>query len=103
MVETDPIALPPPPDPPEKPMSRDPVSLLVACLAIGGFGAFVMFLLSNLKLDALQWTRATYLLNGVEAIAFAAAGAAFPRSAATGADMSALVRAAEGLFPDAGR
>ncbi|HJX29247.1 MAG TPA: hypothetical protein VJ885_15155 [Thermoanaerobaculia bacterium] len=165
MVQTDPIALPPTvtPEPQETPASRDPLPLLVAFLAIAGFGVFVAFLLTRLGLDDLQWTRATYLLNGVEAIAFAAAGflfgrevqrgraesaerraenaeavakgtqedaakgrslatmvmataaverrsldvtadgATFSRSTATGADMSALVRAAEGLFPDAGR
>jgi hypothetical protein len=164
MVHTDPIALPPTvtPEPQEKPASRDPVPLWVAILAIAGFGVFVAFLLTRLGLDDLQWTRATYLLNGVEAIAFAAAGflfgrevqrgraesaerraenaeavavenqedatkgrslatmvkataaverrpfdategATFSRGTATGADMSALVRAAEGLFPDAGR
>jgi hypothetical protein len=165
MVHTDSIA--PPltvtPKPQETPASRDPLPLLVAGLAIAGFGVFVAFLLTRLGLDDLQWTRATYLLNGVEAIAFAAAGflfgrevqrgraesaerraenaeavavenqedatkgrslatmvmataageresfdaapegAAFSRSTTTGADMSALVRAAERLFPDAGR
>lgn len=159
MVQTDPIVLPPTvtPDQQEQPVSRDPVSLAVACLAITGFGVFVMFLLFRLGLNDLQWTRATYLLNGVEAIAFAATGFLFGREVqrgraesaeqraknaetiarqnqedatkgrslaamikatagvelrsfsaveerrTTGSDLSALVRTAEGLFPDVGR
>lgn len=69
------------------------MSLAVACLAITGFGVFVMFLLTRLGLDDLQWTRATYLLNGVEAIAFAAAGFLFGREVQRGRAESAERRA----------
>lgn len=58
---------------------RDLVSVAVACVALTGFGVFVLALLFMLDLKEVNWTRALYLLNGVEAIAFAAAGYLFGR------------------------
>lgn len=73
----------PPPDenPAEKPISRfrDFAAVAVACVALTGFGVFILALLFMLDLKEVNWTRALYLLNGVEAIAFAAAGYLFGR------------------------
>ncbi len=41
---------------------------------LAGFALFMMFLLQWLSLGDSEWNRAIYLLGGVEAIAFAAAG-----------------------------
>jgi hypothetical protein len=52
--------------------------LFVAVVALVGFASIIAYLLSRtLAATELEWTRAVYLLNGVEAIAFAAAGFLF--------------------------
>ncbi|HEY9423104.1 MAG TPA: hypothetical protein VIW92_16950 [Thermoanaerobaculia bacterium] len=73
--------------------SRDPVSAAVACVALAGFGAFIIYMLSLLDLREPQWSRVLYLLNGVEAIAFAAAGYLFGREVNRGRAENAEVRA----------
>lgn len=47
---------------------------IVALLVLLGFSVFVIHMLGQVGVDETQWTRALYLLAGVEAIAFAAAG-----------------------------
>jgi hypothetical protein len=49
----------------------------VAILALLGFAWFTIFLMGKISAVELQWTRMIYLLNGVEAVAFAAAGYLF--------------------------
>jgi hypothetical protein len=51
------------------------VPFIVAILILIGFAWLIMYLMGEAQ-DAseLEWTRAMYLLNGVEAVAFAAAG-----------------------------
>jgi hypothetical protein len=74
--------IPPPNESPaEKPVTRfrDFAAAAVACVALTAFGAFVIALLLMLDREEVSWTRAVYLLNGVEAIAFAAAGYLFGR------------------------
>ena len=58
---------------------KDLFALIVGLLALIGFSSFVVFLLDRLTTTDLEWTRAIYLFNGVEAIAFAAAGYFFGR------------------------
>jgi hypothetical protein len=58
---------------------KDVVAVAVACVALTGFGVFVIALLYQLKIPENQWSRALFLLNGVEAVAFAAAGYLFGR------------------------
>jgi len=53
--------------------------LAVSLLALTGFGLFVIFLLTRLGTTELSWTRAVYLLSGVEALAFSGAGFLFGR------------------------
>lgn len=78
---------------PSKSTPRDFMALIVAGIAVLGFGAFIVFLLSNLKLPEPQWTRAVFLLNGVEAITFAAAGYLFGREVHRGRAENAEKRA----------
>ena len=80
-------------EPPKPPTPRDFMALLVAGIAVVGFGAFIIFLLSNLKMEEPQWTRAVFLLNGVEAITFAAAGYLFGREVHRGRAENAEKRA----------
>lgn len=68
---------PEPPDSPSSPASRDPAVLAVAVAALVGLAALIMYLLRNLAMPPEQWTRAILLLNGIEAVAFAAAGYVF--------------------------
>jgi hypothetical protein len=56
---------------------RNPVATIVAVSAIIGFAAFVIHMLGNTTVEEKVWTRKAYLLHGVEAIAFAAAGFLF--------------------------
>jgi hypothetical protein len=56
---------------------QDITTAVVGLLALLGFGWFIIYLTQQAtdpKLDEVVWTRMTYLLTGVEAIAFAAAG-----------------------------
>jgi hypothetical protein len=50
------------------------VKAAVAVLAIIGFGAFVVYLVTHIGVSEQEWTRAAYVFGGVEAIAFAAVG-----------------------------
>ncbi len=58
----------------ENSQSRDWVAQLLGVAVVIAFGAFVVYLLANLDLEENEWTRAVFLLAGVEAVAFAAAG-----------------------------
>ena len=53
------------------------VKFLAALAAIVAFGWFVYYMLGQTKTDEKEWTRAVYLFQGVEALAFAAAGFVF--------------------------
>jgi len=56
----------------------DAVKYLVAVIALVGFAWFIVYLMGRTtSASELEWTRAVYLLSGVEAIAFAAAGFLF--------------------------
>jgi hypothetical protein len=55
----------------------DFVKYIIALVAILAFGWFVYYMLGQTKTDEKEWTRAVYLFQGVEAIAFAAAGFMF--------------------------
>jgi hypothetical protein len=89
-----PQGTPPPATPPvPAPTPRDPVAVGVACVALTCFGIFLIILSYKLDLPETQWARATYLLNGVEAVALAAAGYIFGREVHRGQAQSAEVRA----------
>jgi hypothetical protein len=47
---------------------------VVGVASLAGFALFLMYLLQHLSASDSEWNRAIYLLEGVEAIAFAAAG-----------------------------
>jgi hypothetical protein len=84
MPETDPKPPENPPTPPPEPPKedgglKDIVAVVVACVALLGFGVFVLALLFLLDLPEVRWARATLLLTGVEAVAFAGAGYLFGR------------------------
>jgi len=77
---------PPTPTPPSPPTpstsSTNPwityVGLAVAVLALFSFGLLILYLLSRTSnATELEWQRDVYLLSGVEAVAFAAAGFLF--------------------------
>ena len=55
----------------------DVLKLLVACAAVIACGSFVYYMLGQTKTEEKEWTRAVYLFQGVEAVAFAAAGFIF--------------------------
>jgi hypothetical protein len=62
---------------PAKSSWQDISTAAIGLLAIIGFGWFIIYLVrqaANPSMSELIWTRMTYLLTGVEAIAFAAAG-----------------------------
>jgi hypothetical protein len=67
----------------------------VACVALTGFGVFILALLFQLDLSEVSWSRAAFLLNGVEAVAFAAAGYLFGREVHRGVAASEAKRAQE--------
>jgi hypothetical protein len=51
---------------------------IVACLIIVVYGVFLIYMLRMVSVpEEITWMRTTYLLNGFEAIAFAAAGYLF--------------------------
>jgi len=56
------------------PFWRELIAVIVGLAAIVGFGALIMFLLSQTAADETAWARMLYLFSGVEALAFAAAG-----------------------------
>jgi hypothetical protein len=53
---------------------RDAVAILVGLFFLMLFSCIIVFMLSQTGLSELRWTRALYLLSGIEAVAFAAAG-----------------------------
>lgn len=55
----------------------DLVKFVAAVAAIVSFGWFVYYMLGQTKSEEKEWTRAVYLFQGVEAVAFAAAGFIF--------------------------
>jgi len=60
--------------------TREIVGTVLGVLALGGFALLVGHVLGRAaKAEELEWTRLVYLLSGVEAIAFAAAGYFFGR------------------------
>ncbi|HEX6904894.1 MAG TPA: hypothetical protein VF789_34620 [Thermoanaerobaculia bacterium] len=73
--------------------SQNPVAIAVACVALTGFGALIIVMFSKLGLQEPAWSRAVYLLNGVEAVAFAAAGFLFGREVNRGRAENAERRA----------
>lgn len=58
---------------------QDGLSYVVAIAALLAFAWFIIFLLHRTNTSELEWTRGVYLLTGVEAIVFAAAGFLFGR------------------------
>jgi len=70
-------APPAPPTPPATPWITY-VGLVVAVLALFSFGLLILYMLSRTSnATELEWQRDVYLLSGVEAVAFAAAGFLF--------------------------
>jgi hypothetical protein len=64
------------------PVSKDSTKInwipyVVAFVILVVFGVFVYYMLGLTKVAETEWTRAVYLFNGVEAVAFAAAGFLF--------------------------
>ena len=55
----------------------DLIKFVAAGAAIVAFGFFVYYMLGQTKTEEKEWTRAVYLFQGVEAVAFAAAGFIF--------------------------
>ena len=53
---------------------KDEFAAVVALLALAALGVLIGYLMFHLGLSEPNWSRATYLLNGVEAVAFAAVG-----------------------------
>lgn len=53
---------------------RDAIAILVGLFFLMLFSCIIVFMLSQTGLSELRWTRALYLLSGIEAVAFAAAG-----------------------------
>lgn len=79
----------------KEPNTKDTVAVSVACVALTGFGVLILALLFQLDLPEVGWSRAAFLLNGVEAIAFAAAGYLFGREVHRGVAESEAKRAKE--------
>lgn len=57
----------------------DIVKIVAAVVALCAFGCFIRYMLGQTKTHETEWTRAVYLFQGVEAIAFTAAGFLFGR------------------------
>jgi len=57
--------------------NRDVATIWTAILCVGGLGIALIWFFNSLGLQQTQWDRAIYLLNGIEAVAFAAAGFLF--------------------------
>jgi hypothetical protein len=53
---------------------KDVLAPIIGILILLAFAVFVGYLLVNLDISEREWTRAIFLLAGVEAVAFAAAG-----------------------------
>ena len=68
-------------------------TFFLALLALIALALFIRFLLANVAATELAWQRYVYLLTGIEAIAFAAAGYLFGREVNRGAVQQAEKRA----------
>jgi len=66
-------------DPQPEPLWRSALAATVAVAALLVFLGFTVFLFSRTDQSDLQWTRAVYLLSGVEAVTFAGIGWLFGR------------------------
>ncbi len=53
------------------------VALVAAVIVLFAFGAFVMYLVAEVDVEEVKWTRLAWLFASVEAITFGAAGALF--------------------------
>lgn len=53
---------------------KDKMAPIVGLCALVVFFLFIYYMLGRIETSEVEWARATYLFNGVEAIAFAAAG-----------------------------
>ena len=59
---------------------KDLITYIMAVISLVGFAWFIIYLVGRtINATELEWTRAVYLLSGVEAIVFAAAGFLFGR------------------------
>lgn len=59
---------------------KDLITYSIAVLSLAGFSWFIYYLVGRTNsASELEWTRSVYLLSGVEAIVFAAAGFLFGR------------------------
>ncbi len=56
---------------------QSPVVVGIACAVLLGYGGVTWFLFRNVGVPSETWTRYTFLLGGIEAIAFAAVGYLF--------------------------
>jgi hypothetical protein len=57
--------------------TRNPIVVGIACAVLIGYGLVTWFLFQNVGVPSETWTRYTFLLGGIEAIAFAAVGYLF--------------------------
>ncbi len=73
---------------------KDGITYTVAIGSLLAFAWFIIFLLRRTNASELEWTRGVYLLSGVEAIVFAAAGFLFGREVNRGRAEHAEERAA---------
>lgn len=78
-------------------ITKDTVALVVAILAILGFSLFLYHMLGLTKVEETEWTRAVYLLSGVEAIVYAAVGYLFGKDVNRERAENAEKRAEEGI------
>lgn len=76
--------------------SYDLVKFVAAVAAMLAFGWFVYYMLGQTKTEEKEWTRAVYLFQGVEAVAFAAAGFIFGKEVHRERAEKAEKRAVEG-------
>lgn len=60
---------------------REWVVTIVGILALAAFAIFINYLVTQTAATDVVWARLTYLLSGVEAVVFAAAGFLFGREA----------------------
>jgi len=70
-------------------------TFIAAIIVIVALALFIQYLLQNATKEETVWQRYTYLLTGVEAVAFAAAGYLFGRDVHRGAAQQAEQRAEE--------
>lgn len=54
-----------------------PLVVATAIVSLIGLALFIFYMLRHISAQEIEWTRAIYLLTGVEAVAFAAAGYLF--------------------------